>query len=156
MARKITFVIISLVVLGLLVFIFGFFSSLKNAPTSTTFPLPSPIPSPIIPTTETIEISNIKVNNFYKDAKKIDNERNVYLVDEPNKYQLLYEEGFDQFLISISGSLFEELRGEAEQRLISDLNIQPQEACSLNVLITTPAFVNPDYSGKAYRLSFCE
>lgn len=156
MIKKITFAIVSLIILGLLVFIFGFFSSLKKPPTSTTRPLSSPIPSPIIPTTETIEISNIKVNNFYKSAERIDGAMNVYIVDEPDKYQILYEESFNQFLISILSSPFEELRNEAEQRLISDLEIQPQEACSLNVFITTPDFANPDFSGKAYGLSFCE
>lgn len=157
MTRKIAFVIVSFVVFILLIFIFTFLSSFKKPAPSPDSSTPSTTPSPTnIPLTDEITISNIPVKNFYKKAEKIDNAGNVYFVDEPNKYQILYEEKFDQFLISILGSPFEELRIEAEQKLISDLGITTAEACLLNVVITTPAFANPDFSGKPYKLSFCE
>lgn len=71
-------------------------------------------------------------------------------------YQIFYFEDLEQFLISITASPFEQYRLRAEIDFLESLNISQREACSLDVVITTPARDNPEYAGKEYELSFCE
>jgi len=44
---------------------------------------------------------------------------------------------------------------EVEKRFIELLDISEAEACKLDVIITTPQFVNPEFAGEEYYLSFC-
>lgn len=156
--RKILFILTSTIVVIIVFIVFAIFTNNKASRKDTTGPETTPSPSKEIPipTGDKIIISDHEVNNFYKSANRIDKQNNVYMADEPDSYQILYEEQFNQFLISILGSPFEQVRQEAERRLISDLGISEDEACQFNVVITTPSFANPDFSGKPYGLSFCE
>ena len=152
--RKILFLLASFLLTTLVIIIFIFIPRPPTQNTATISPFPST--SPAIPRSSKLNISNIEVDNFYPDAERIDNQKNVYIVDDRNRYQIIYEEQFDQFLISILTAPFEELRVEAEQKLIKELGITEADACFLNIVVTTPAFANPDFSGKPYRPSFCE
>lgn len=156
--RKILFATIAGVVILIIITLFAIFSSFRTPPETTTpqiTPFPTATKAPV-PQGDKIEISNIDVTNFYPDAERIDNSRNVYIVDDRERYQIMYKEQFNQFFIGILSSPFEELRLEAEQALIQELDITEEDACFLNVVITTPAFANEDYAGKSYDLSFCE
>src|SRR5207244_1218041 len=98
------------------------------------------------------QISNVPVKNFYKGAE-INKENDAYFLSDPNKYQILYINQTNSFLISIIGSPFEDIRQEAEKAFLQKVQLSKVDACKLNVQITTPYYVNPDYSGKTYPLS---
>ncbi len=151
--RKVLFFASAFIIIVLVVFLFIFLSAKpKSQP-----PVPAENPTPTsIPTSDKINISNIQVSNFYKTAGKIGKSGEVYLPTDEKRYQILYTEKFNQFLISILASPFDDVRPEAEESLIKQLGISRGEACSLDVSITTPTFANPDFSGKTYKLSFCE
>lgn len=140
-----------------IVALFVWLAGKDNSPTQVTpkTPLVTPLPT-AFPTGNKLNFSGIETSNFYKTAPKIDKSGDVYIKNDPSTYQILYVSKFDQFLISILSSPFETVRLEAEQSFINSLEITEQEACSLNVSITTPSFVNSDESGKSYKLSFCE
>jgi len=72
-----------------------------------------------------------------------------------HKYQIVYLKNTDSILISILGSPFEATRQEAEQDLLTTLDISKADACRLSVTINTTISANPDEAGVDYSLSFC-
>ncbi len=152
--RKILFILASVLIIIVIFLLLAFLSTIKKSEKAVA---PQEInPSPTIPQGQTIEISQIPLNNFYKSASKIDSQQDAYIVNIPKKYQILYMPKFNSFLIGITGSPFEPLREEAEKILLEKTGLSQSDACSLDIKITTPHFVNPDYSGKSYPLSFCQ
>jgi hypothetical protein len=148
---KKTLFIVSLV--GILIILFVVYKFLSASKPTNINPVTTPTPT--IPQGATIEISGTPLNNIYK-GSKIDNQRDVFFIDEPGKYQVVFLEKFNTFLISILGSPFEELRQDAEKALLIKTGLSQAEACKLDIQTTTPSYVNPDYAGRSYPLSFCE
>ena len=148
--KKIFFIITTLVFIVIIFLILSLLPELKGGSQKI-----SPTPA-INNQQDTIQISNTPIKNFYKDAAKIDKQGDVYIVNVPNKYQILYMERFNSFIISVTGSPFEDLRHESEQVLLEKTGMSQSQACSLNIQTTTPSFANPDFSGKPYPLSFCQ
>lgn len=97
------------------------------------------------------------IQNSKTDIKPSFNRQQEYTVyDEGADYEIIYINQNDQYLISISGSPFEEKRKLAEQNFLKTFKINKEEACKLNVVITTPTFANPKEAGINYKLSFCD
>ena len=113
------------------------------------------LPGPTVSESSKIEVSNVKVNNFYKDAKKINSQGDI-LISEEKDFDIVYFPKGDEFLISILSSPFYPKRLEAEKKLLETLGISEKDACKLDVSITTPAFVNQNEAGINYGLSFCK
>lgn len=101
-----------------------------------------------------ISISGIEVNNFLKNPLRTDNRKDATFLDNP-KYGFVYFQKENQFLISITGSPFSTVKIQAENEFLTKLGIDKDQACRLNVVITTPYYANPNESGKNYKLSFC-
>jgi len=76
-----------------------------------------------------------------------ENSKNFLIVktEETGKYDIV-----------ILGSPFEKYRAEAEKAFLIKLNVSEGEACSLNVVVGTVQFANPDEAGRDFPLSFCE
>jgi hypothetical protein len=70
-------------------------------------------------------------------------------------YDIQYYGTIEQFLIFINAAPFEPHRQDAEGAFLTVLGISEEEACTLDVTIRTPAFVNPDQGGREFPLSFC-
>jgi len=104
---------------------------------------------------DTIEISGVKVNDFFKTAPEV-NSNGYTAVSLNPKHQILYFPDDELFLISIIGYPFDDYIGAAEKDFLEKLGIKEGEACKLNVSITTPVHRNPDKAGEVYRLSWCE
>lgn len=115
-----------------------------------TQPLPTPTIVPV-----KITVSGISVNNFLKNPEEVNAQGDALFVKKED-YQLVYLPAFDQFLITILSPSFEDVKREAEDEFIKTLDISPNDACKLNVAISTPSFINPEMAGKKYPLSFCE
>ncbi len=75
--------------------------------------------------------------------------------DEKRLYQISYFPLSNSYLISITGSPFDQYRKEAEKAFVDQLNFPPAELCKLNVTIATSYITNPKESEKNYKLSFC-
>lgn len=112
-------------------------------------------PKPTVPDSSKIEISNVKVNNFYDDSKKI-NSSGDRLILEQSDFEAIYFPRGNQFLISVLTSPFYKTRLDAEKAFLEKLDISEKEACKLDVSITTPNFVNPNEAGIDFTLSFCK
>ncbi len=151
--KKLVFVATIIVTLFGIVILFAFLSSIKQPKTNQPNNVNA---TPTIPQSDTLSLSGTPIKNFYKGAAKIDKQRDVYIIDEPNKYQIMYFEKFNNFMISITGSPFESLRQEAEKIFLEKTGMSQAAACQANVEITTPYYANPDFSGKSYPLSFCQ
>lgn len=151
-------VIISLVIVILLPNLKGTSSIVpKILPTPTSVVIPQTKPTvKIIPTGETVIINNIPVNNFYQNSPSFNPEGDRTLADVDGQYRIVYLSENQQFLLNIQGSPFEQYRQAAEQAFLQKMGISQQQACNLNVIIRTPAFVNPDQAGQDYFLSFCQ
>lgn len=122
-----------------------------NIPGVEFFPTPTPVPI----TTKKITISGIKMNNFLSSPIKTNDHGDALFV-KTKGYQLVYLRQYNKFLITILSSPFEENRKKGEENFLKKLGITKEEACKLNASISTPYFVNPQYSGIKYPLSFCE
>lgn len=106
------------------------------------------------PTGETILVSEVSMKNFYTFAENIKPDGEVVITQNDN-YRIIYTPQREYFLISILSSPFEEIRNEAETVFLQLLGITQDQACHLNLSITTPRFVDPEFAGKSHPLSFC-
>lgn len=91
---------------------------------------------------------------FYKDSKAINNNGDLSLTKN-DKYEIIFFAKSEQFLISILDPSFDEVRSEAEKTFLENFGGDRDKACKLNVIITTPRWVNRTETGKEYPLSFC-
>ena len=78
------------------------------------------------------------------------------VVDQVPSANILYYPEDDAYHIIIKESPFEEARQRAEQKFLADKGLSENEACSMNVFITTSMAINPEQAGKNYNLSFCK
>ena len=78
------------------------------------------------------------------------------LINRKEGYEVVYLPQFNQFIISITGKPFLEIKQRAEKEFVDLIGVDNKIACTLNVTIGTPYFANPKYAGKEYKLSFCK
>ena len=120
--------------------------------------LPKQIPKvqPIQSTAEEkIEISGVKTANFLKNRSE-NNTSSYTTLAKTKDYHLFFILKEELFIVSITSYPFDSFRSIAEQEFLKKLGISQEEACKLNVDITTPMSANPDKAGKNYELSWCE
>lgn len=127
----------------------------ENATTPTPFPEVS-YELPEIPTTEKIKVSGIEIKNFYKEAISVGEHIGDTLLVDKVEYKIIYYPLDKAFLIIVLRWPFEDIRENAEEDFLETLEISKSQACELSVYITTPAYANPEYAGKNWRLSWCE
>lgn len=101
-----------------------------------------------------IEISGVKVADFISGTNQGESP-SYYTIAKSADYHIFFLPTDEVFFISITSYPFDEHRGVAEQKLLEILAITKNDACKLNVDITTPAYANPDKAGEVYNLSFC-
>lgn len=107
-------------------------------------------------TEETVLISNLRVKNFYKKKDvKIGKQNEVEFVKE-NDFKITFYPNDQSFLIVILSSQFEEAKKRAEDRLVKELEINPKQACLLNIVITTPSVINPEFAGINHSFTNCK
>ena len=131
---------------------------IKQLPVSQQTTLgPSNRKSASVQEVERIEISGIEVNDFIKNTASNINEsgKSFTSVARTGDYHIFYIPPDELFVISITSYPFDEHRPLAENVLLDTLAISQEEACTLNVDVTTPMFANPDKAGEVYVLSFC-
>jgi hypothetical protein len=112
---------------------------------------------------ERIEISGVKVADFISRETNLfinqigqGKSPSYYTLAQTPDYHIFYIQADELFFISITSYPFDEYRPVAEQKLLEVLEISEDDACKLNVDITTPAYANPDKTGEVYGLSWCE
>ena len=108
-----------------------------------------------VPTGDTMNVGGETVNNVYKNSPETSKYGDAYFV-ENDSYSISYILQGQYFQIYIQGSPFKDVRKEAEADLLKQLGVSQEEACKLDVRITTPAFANPNEAGTTYKLSFCQ
>lgn len=160
--RKFLIITTVIFLIFIILLFFSLFSKKQEVPvipSPSTIPKPTfyqrPIPSVSIPSKEEIKIkiSDVWVNNFYKDGE-VDQNGDV-VIKENDDYRLIYQNPFKLFIVNVLSSPFEKARAEAEEEFIKSLGITREESCKLNVRVGTPFFANPDFAKKSYGLSFC-
>lgn len=109
-----------------------------------------------IPKSKFLTINEVELENFYNNKKTDINARGDALIKDTGDAHIIFFNETESFLISILESPFEVKRREAEQEFLETMSLTEEEACKLNVEITTPLFANPDEAGKIFRLSFCK
>lgn len=102
-----------------------------------------------------IKISGVMVANFINESSSGESP-SYYSIAKTADYHIFFMQADELFFISITSYPFDEHRGVAEQKLLEVLAISEDDACKLNVDITTPAYANPDRAGEVYNLSFCK
>jgi hypothetical protein len=138
--------IIVFIFIGL--FLMVFFKTLQRP--ARTVPQPAPVQE--TPQVERINISGVSVKDFMQDH---DPQELFITLSKTKDYHVFYIPSQEVFFISIVSYPFDEYRPIAEEDLLYRLEITKEEACRLSVNITTPAFANPEKSGRTYGLSFC-
>jgi len=119
-----------------------------------------PTPTPIVipfekPTSPTLRVNGITVDNFYKQGTIIDTNGDVSILKN-RLYDIVYLAPFQEFIIEILNTPFISARNQAEFEFLKQLGITQDEACSLKVSLATPYRINPTEAGKKFDLSFCE
>ncbi len=102
-----------------------------------------------------IPVSGINVKDPFVTKIQENKQGDVVFGKNPD-FEIIFLPKFEEFLISINGSPFEEKRQKAEEELLGKLSISQEEACKLNVRIITPRHINPQESQQDYKLSFCQ
>lgn len=100
-------------------------------------------------------VAEVVPSDTHLEGKIIGSDGDVKFIDK-ERHEAYYIASQDMITLSIIASPFDFSRLQAEQDLLQTLQISQQEACTMNVAITTPSFVNPENAGVIYRLSFCE
>lgn len=100
-------------------------------------------------------LSKVLKNNDGKNIVSNDSVRE-HLLWRQAQYEIVYQEAFDLFLISVNEAPFEETRKKAEQAFLALLEASDSVACRMNVRVVSPYFANPDVAGQQFPLSFCE
>ncbi len=103
---------------------------------------------------DTITISGVQVKDFTKGIENA-NEKSYITLSKNDDYHIFYIPSQTLFYISVLNSPFDKYKLEAEKKFLEDLEINQNEACKLNVDMTTPNAVNPDHAGQIYHLSYC-
>ncbi|MDO8461135.1 MAG: hypothetical protein Q7S38_01690 [bacterium] len=135
-----------------LLIIILFFLTQGDKSTNEIVPLPTPTLVQTAP--RKITVSGIQVNDFLSSPIKTNSDGDTLFIKN-QKYQMVFFKEFNQFLITIDSSPFEETRKEAETKFMSKLGIDKTEACMLDVFVSFPKFAPPDIAGKNFPLSFC-
>ena len=161
MVKRGTLIIITIIFGLSAIILFLLLSLFKKQPVEVIPPV-TPYPTFIFqpsvtqtPLGEKIMISDIPVNNFLKTAIKINPSGNI-LIKDGGTYQITVYTSTGQFLLSIQQSPFEETRNIAEKAFLDLLGVEKNQACKLDVSITTPFFANPDLADEIFPLSFCQ
>lgn len=161
--KRLTIIIVALFLFALTIFFLNKKNKDEKNESVQRF-TPSPLPTTELPKSSfnfqkpegfKINISGLEVNNFYNFDTEV-NERGDVTFVKNALYQILYFSEEDEFLISVLSSPFEQARSRAELDFLNKLEINKNQACQLKVNISTPNFVNPNESGKNYKLSFCQ
>lgn len=109
----------------------------------------------LVPNTPKFISSGVEINNVFKSSNAtVTPEKDVIVVDKTG-FQIRYLSQFDQFLITVLNPNFEAGRADAEKALIQSTGVSMEDACKLNVSISTPAYINDQYGGKTFKLSSC-
>ena len=99
-------------------------------------------------------MDGVEIDNIYKDAQDRNMQGDVDFSSNPS-YSLVYLPDYEEFLITILITPFEETRLLAESDFVEKLGITKDQACILNVTVSTPFSVDPERAGIKYPLSFC-
>ena len=107
-----------------------------------------------------MRINGIEMNSVYGQSIKTlstekQSETEVSFITNSN-YLVNFYPLANTFTITITNPDFHSIRPIAEQALLSKLDIDPEQACFLDIKVGTPASVNPSLADKDYPLSFCE
>ncbi|KKQ94357.1 MAG: hypothetical protein UT20_C0039G0010 [Candidatus Levybacteria bacterium GW2011_GWA1_39_11] len=144
MGKK-TLIIFSVITIMLIIFLILFvFSSNKKGEKGLKLPAPTRVvPTRVdekrqpTPLPDKIYISGVEVKNFYKNPKRIDESKDVFIV-EGAEYSIVFLSPFNHFKISILKSPFKETREKAEQEFINILGITKAQSCKLSVTESSP------------------
>lgn len=129
----------------------------------TNFKLPKPAkPSSIIPTPipvakssdRRITISGISVKDFRLTSQEVSPD-GVYLIVQNEQYTISYLERFNKFYITILVFPFYQILDVAQADFLSRLGISKNDACRLNVAVTTIRTQNPWFAGHEYPMTIC-
>jgi len=97
-----------------------------------------------------------KINQLSEQAEILNENGDLLFNPEKKNYKVFYFPETQQFNISIVSSPFDQVRKTAEEDFFQMMGSDRDFVCSLNVVITTPRFANPNQAGGSYKLSFCE
>lgn len=138
----------------ILLLMFGVFLFLSSKNQKTPTPDLLPIPTPVQIPSRKINISGIQTNDFFSSSIETNSSGDV-LFKKTQNYQIAYLKEFNQFMIVIMASPFEEVRSEAEDEFLKTLGINQEQACKLNITVGFSRFAPSDIAGKNFPLSFC-
>ena len=78
-----------------------------------------------------------------------------YKVAHTDSYEIVYQKLYDIYIIALLKRPIEETRKEAEREFLRIANADLAVACSLQVKVVVPAYVDPAYAGQEMPLSGC-
>jgi len=111
-------------------------------------------------------ISDLAKQNAIKNSTVRDDLSNPVLLDkeyikqyqlvENEEYEIMYQEKYDRYLITIHQKPFLELRKKAENEFVILIGLPKKDLCQLDVSTVIPYWIDEQYGHQNYRLSFCE
>lgn len=96
----------------------------------------------------------VQVKDFTKSPQQVLEGTDVIIQND--NYSIVYFTKDKSLLITILAEPLEQNRYEAEQEMLSKLNITQGDACKLTVALTVPAGVSASLAGENFGLSFCQ
>jgi hypothetical protein len=139
------------------------FAAIANRPQTNDFsdeiqqaqsqPISETVESFTPPKEDSLIISGVTMNNFYHQEESRTGGNVIFF--KTDEYILAYVISNNQFNITITTNTFEETRSLAEKALLTQLGINQEEACKLDVTVHNPSMFNPSSDDRIHRLSFC-
>jgi len=131
--------------------------------TSTGTGLPVSTTTPVVvgptPTTTSITLGtsdgNVTMNNFYKTANTITQDKQAVIIEDAGDYVITYNVPDSSFAIALQSTPLDTARSAAESAFLSELGISQADACKLTVYEGVPISVSDQYPGETFPLSFC-
>lgn len=163
---RVRLLIVALFIITIILLIIALFSSKKSIQQIA----PLPTPTPVLPGSsqhnatssalfgsdgKTISINGVIMDNFYKTSTPFNPQGDRILDSTNDNYRIFFISSSNEFLLTITGSGFAQNRAAAEQAFLQALNLSPENACKLHVVVQTISSVNSQEAGQDYPLSFC-
>jgi hypothetical protein len=144
--------LIGAISLFLILLIVSMLRSVKRSP-DTDKPSPfSPVATKI--PEDRIVISGVNVDNFL-DISAVINTNNDRELANTDTYDIVYLPLFETFIITIKTEDIAQARADAENTLLSILDISQEEACKLTIEEYIAVYVESETAGYSYSPSFC-
>ncbi|PIW36994.1 MAG: hypothetical protein COW24_02420 [Candidatus Kerfeldbacteria bacterium CG15_BIG_FIL_POST_REV_8_21_14_020_45_12] len=97
---------------------------------------------------------DVSIADIYKLTSDRLPENTIIFLKDPD-FEVMYSPETQGFAITALARDLKSVASRAESKLVQTLDISTEQACTLDIWISVPYSINPDLSGRQYKLPSC-